>query len=150
MREINRIIIHCAASKTDVSAATIKKWHTKPKEEGGNGWSDIGYHYVVRASGMIEVGRPLAKIGAHVRGHNRDSVGICLSGGYNGKIDYTKPQMDSLWTLVNGLYYSLPVGANQVIGHNDLTNAKTCPNFDVFEWWMGSAYGNHVLEPKDD
>ena len=47
----------------------------------GNGWSDIGYHYLIKLDGTVQEGRPINKIGAHVGGHNRDSIGIAYVGG---------------------------------------------------------------------
>lgn len=139
MRTIKFIIVHCAASRQDVTAATVAKWHTDPPRyvngvnKGGNGWSAIGYHHVVRQTGQIEVGRPITRPGAHVRGHNADSIAICLSGGFGGVFDYTDEQLLSLELLVGGYLKKFP-GA-QVKGHNDFTNSKTCPNFDVGQWW---------------
>jgi len=136
MRDINRIIVHCSATTVDVSAETIRKWHKK------KGWRDIGYHYVIRADGTIETGRPIKEAGAHTRGHNKDSIGICLAGGYDGTTDdYTEEQWHSLEVLIGGLYkmcYGL-----EVRGHNDYTNSKTCPNFDVDYWWATGRVQEH-------
>ena len=79
MRKIRKIIIHCSATKEghDIDAAEIKKWHVE-----GNGWSDIGYHYVIKLDGTVEEGRPLERSGAHTLNHNFDSIGICYIGGY--------------------------------------------------------------------
>lgn len=132
MRAINRIIIHCAATKGDVSAATIKKWHTETVHK----WRDIGYHYVIRFNGTIEVGRPIAESGAHAKGHNRDSIGICLAGGKGGLINYTDAQWHSLRILTEGLSERYDIPDEGIIGHNDVTNRKTCPNFDVQKWWV--------------
>ena len=74
MRKINKIIVHCSATKEgqDISAATIDQWHKK------RGWRGIGYHYVVSLNGNIEYGRGVEEVGAHVRLHNRHSIGILL------------------------------------------------------------------------
>lgn len=127
MRVIDLIVVHCAATKGDVSAATIRKWHTEDR-----GWRDIGYHFVIRKSGNIELGRPLEDSGAHVAGRNKTSIGICLAGGYGGICDYTPAQWRSLEILVGGLLSMFP-GA-RVAGHNEFTKSKTCPNFNVKEW----------------
>ena len=84
MREINRIILHCSATPEgrDIDAATIKDWHVN-----GNGWSDIGYHYVIKLDGDIETGRQLDKVGAHCKGHNKDSIGICYIGGMDKNME---------------------------------------------------------------
>lgn len=126
MRHIDRIVIHCSASG-DVSVNTIRKWHLE------RGFRDTGYHFVIRQSGWIELGRPVEQSGAHARGYNAHSIGICLTGGKGGVMDYTEPQMDSLVTLVHGLVARHPNAF--VCGHNDLTDAKTCPNFSVTDWW---------------
>ena len=127
MRAINRVIIHCSATKGDVSAATIRKWHTEDRR-----WRDIGYHDVIRTNGNIEKGRPIEQAGAHVQGHNADSIGICLAGGRDGTPSYTPEQWASLELLVRG--YVAKYGCT-VHGHNDFTNAKTCPNFDAGAWY---------------
>lgn len=77
MRRISLIIIHCSGVRPEQSssAARIRGWHRSL------GWSDIGYHYVVLRDGTIERGRPEAVPGAHCRGHNSHSIGICYEGG---------------------------------------------------------------------
>ena len=78
MREINKIIVHCADTPEgrDVKTEEIKRWHTEER-----GWSDIGYHWVVELDGSIHAGRDESINGAHCRGHNSDSIGICYVGG---------------------------------------------------------------------
>ena len=71
----NRIILHHAAAKS-CGAATIHQWHLN------NGWSGIGYHFVVRKNGTIERGRPEKYVGAHASGSNSDSIGICFEGDF--------------------------------------------------------------------
>ena len=82
MRRINEIIIHCSATpegRNDTSA-DIRAWHTAPKPKG-NGWKNIGYHFVVLLDGTIETGRAIENAGAHCTGHNRFSIGVCYIGG---------------------------------------------------------------------
>ena len=76
MRKINKIIIHCAATNPtmDINAATINEWHLE------KGWSGIGYHFFIKRDGQIELGRPLETSGAHTKGNNRNSIGICYNG----------------------------------------------------------------------
>ena len=78
MREINKIIVHCADTPEgrDVKTEEIKRWHTEER-----GWSDIGYHWVVELDGSVHAGRDESINGAHCRGHNSDSIGICYVGG---------------------------------------------------------------------
>ena len=130
----NHIIIHCAYTppSMDIGADEIRQWHLD------RGWSDIGYHFVIRRNGSIETGRTQSVSGAHVKGHNWDSVGVCLVGGKaedsnTDEMNYTKEQMHSLWILVNRLKREYPDA--DVCGHNEFDEHKTCPCFNVPAWW---------------
>ena len=139
MRPIKRIVIHCSFTKPRkgkagsplIGAAEIRKWHIEERR-----WSDIGYHYVIKRDGTLELGRPLDQPGAHVAGHNTDSIGICLVGGMDKSgaavDDYTPEQWQTLRMAVGGLMIQFP--AAEVCGHNDLAHTKSCPNFNVKEW----------------
>lgn len=142
MRPINKIVVHCSATKPDrnIGEAEITEWH---KEKG---WSDIGYHYVIRRNGLRENGRPLEIAGAHVAGHNTGSIGICMVGGIDkdGKAEcnFTFRQFQSLEILLRELLGRFPNA--EVLGHRDLSPdkdgdgsieqsewLKECPTFDA-------------------
>jgi len=130
VREINRIIVHCSATKPsmDIGADEIKQWHL------ARGWSDIGYHWVITREGITEKGRSEKVAGAHARGHNSDSIGICLVGGIDedGQPDcnYTAAQYRALNDTINGIYMRHNI--HEVLGHRDLPGVtKACPCFDV-------------------
>lgn len=110
----------------DIGVKEIDRWHKQ------RGWSGIGYHYVIRRNGAIENGRPIEKIGAHVRGHNAYSIGICLVGGKD-IFDFSRSQMDKLEILLYGLLDKFPNAV--LLGHRDLQPAKACPRYDVEAWW---------------
>tara|TARA_R110002049_G_scaffold307299_2_gene507347 strand:+ start:27 stop:452 length:426 start_codon:yes stop_codon:yes gene_type:complete len=129
MRDINKIILHCSATREcqDISTETIRGWHVNER-----GWSDIGYHYVILLDGTIDEARPVERQGAHVRGHNKGSIGICYIGGcdedMNPKDTRTQEQKESLEKLFNRL-----MDAHQdatLHGHNEFSS-KACPSFDV-------------------
>lgn len=130
MRTIDHIIIHCAATSPDmnIGAEEIDQWHRE------RGWDGIGYHFVIRRSGLVEEGRSLDKAGAHVRGHNEHSIGICLVGGKD-QFDYTMAQMKSLDTLVHSLLRDFP-GA-EIKGHQEFDSNKECPRFNAQEYFNG-------------
>lgn len=143
-RYINEIIVHCSDTKfgqivdgQEVNAATIRKWHTDPPPKG-NGWRDIGYHYVILRDGTVEKGRPLDQIGAHVRGHNAHSVGICLVGGRGPdggpEFNFTSEQARSLRSLIEEIMAGIGEKV-AVSGHRDHNPKKACPCFNVRRWW---------------
>ncbi len=133
MRKINKLIVHCSATPEfkDFDVDDITEWHVK-----GNGWSDCGYHYVIKLDGTVQDGRPIEKIGAHCKGNNRDSIGICYIGGMdknmeNWKDTRTTEQCDSLYNLLSELKIEFPDVI--VYGHKDFTDKKECPSFDAKE-----------------
>lgn len=136
MRTINKLVVHCSWTppSMDIGVSTIRRWHR------AKGWLDVGYHYVIKRDGTVENGRPENQNGAHARGHNHDSIGICLIGGKGAdggdETNFTEVQMNALDELIETLLVSFPDAG--VIGHNDLTDKKTCPTFDVKAWWQGA------------
>lgn len=128
MRQINRIVVHHSATPMDarVDAAVIDGWHRE------RGWSGIGYHLVIQRNGMIEHGRPIDQVGAHAKGHNVGSVGICLIG--NGvEYAFTAWQYEALRHALHTLLGLFP--GCEICGHRDLA-ATQCPGFDVRAWWI--------------
>jgi N-acetylmuramoyl-L-alanine amidase len=128
MREINKIIVHCSATPEgrDVSTDEIRQWHLD------RGWSDIGYHFVVELDGTVCDGRPVEVAGAHARGQNADSIGVCYVGGVDedgeAQDTRTEEQKEALVELLRDLKanYGNPV----IYSHRDFSN-KACPSFDA-------------------
>ncbi len=130
MRQINKLIVHCSATKEgqNVSVDTIKSWHVD-----GNGWSDIGYHFYIDLEGNIFKGRDIATMGAHCKGHNRNSIGICYCGGVetDGKTPKDTrnyEQIEALLCVLRTLKAMYPEAC--IHSHNDFAN-KACPSFDA-------------------
>jgi N-acetylmuramoyl-L-alanine amidase len=143
MRKINLIVVHCSATPEgrDVTAADINKMHI------ARGFKKIGYHYVVRLDGTVETGRKENEIGAHAKGYNANSIGVCYVGGLasDGKTPKdtrTPAQKSALKKLLHTLKQRYPDA--RIVGHRDLspdTNhngkvdkwewIKACPCFDA-------------------
>ena len=134
MREIDKIIIHCSATPEgrDVDIETIRGWHINER-----GWSDIGYHYVIELDGTIKKGRPISRSGAHTKGYNKNSIGICYVGGTEkddikiSKDTRTAAQKESLTKLLLELK-TVDYCKAVIHSHRDFAN-KTCPSFDATE-----------------
>ena len=137
MRNIQKIIIHCSYTppSMDIGAAEVRRWHVEQ-----NGWADIGYHWVITRNGLVEMGRPELLEGAHVRGENRDSIGLCLIGGMTEKnkrpgFNFTRAQMQSLDKVIDRILISHPFA--EIHGHNEFDEGKECPCFNVQEYFKG-------------
>ncbi|TBE66388.1 N-acetylmuramoyl-L-alanine amidase [Rhizobium ruizarguesonis] len=127
------LVVHCSATqpKMDIGAKEIRQWHRE------KGWIDIGYHFVIRRDGTVELGRPENVVGAHVENHNSNSIGICLVGGVDtkGKAEnnFTPAQFATLAIKLRELRSKYP--GVTVQGHRDFPGAKKdCPSFDTRKW----------------
>lgn len=144
------ITVHCSATQCldEIDAKMIGGWHRK------RNFNEIGYHFVIKKNGVIEKGRDLSKIGAHVKGHNMRNIGICMVGGVdeNNKsvANFTPLQINNLRKLINCLKTTFFILDKNIIGHRDWSPdlnkngkiesnewLKDCPCFDVQKFIKG-------------
>ena len=132
---VTEIILHCADTRPEWMAghplvekvAEIRRWHVQQR-----GWRDIGYHWVIDRDGAVAPGRSETEIGAHVEGHNRGTIGICLLGGYGAAADdpfesnFTTAQAAVARRLIEEIKGRAAI--RKVSGHNDYAT-KACPGF---------------------
>ena len=126
MRIINLIVVHCSATREDctLSPEDLGRLHRR------RGFNGTGYHYYIRKDGTVHLTRPIERIGAHVKGFNIHSIGICYEGGLDCR------------GLVGQLQEKFP--GCRVCGHRDLSPdlngngeiepeewIKQCPCFEV-------------------
>ena len=112
------IVIHHSEVTTPHTVKDIHQWHLK------HGWAGIGYHYYIRKDGEIYEGRPHDSVGAHAKGHNKESVGVCFEGDFN-KETMNDKQLNASVMLLSLL--SLAYDDAEILGHHKLDNEKTCP-----------------------
>lgn len=139
MRPINELIVHCSATQPDWMAGhslaakvqEIRRWHK------ARGWSDIGYHHIIDRDGKIAEGRSIDRIGAHVRGKNTGTIGVCLLGGHgssendNFSDNFTPEQDKALRGYINDM--DARYGPLKISPHHAYA-AKACPGFRVQQW----------------
>lgn len=120
------VIHHTGERDIDASAEQIHEWHRN------QGWAGIGYHYVIRKNGDVEIGRPEWAIGSHAYGENSHTIGIHLSGDF--KTAYPSPaQIDSCVELVADICrdYAIEINRDNIVGHCDLM-ATDCPGKNLY------------------
>lgn len=120
MRGIRRVIVHHSASPRSTTVADIDAWHRD------RGFARIGYNFVILGDGTLVPGRGAAAVGAHAKGHNADSIGICVVG------DNTKREhawSEAQWTTLESLLDILRGAAPKVelLRHCDVNPATECP-----------------------
>lgn len=151
MRSINLIVIHCSASANGLplSIEEVDRWHRErgfrrnPRLIGYNmpHLKSFGYHFFIPLNGAVSIGRGLIEVGAHAKGFNLRSIGVCMVGTDK----FTVAQWDSLRGNISGLLKQFPQA--RVCGHRDLSPdldgdgtvephewLKTCPGFNVAGW----------------
>jgi Negative regulator of beta-lactamase expression len=119
------IILHHSLTKDSgtVSWQAIRRYHIETMK-----WDDIGYHYGLEMIGTeceVLVGRPLDVIGAHTRGYNSYSVGICCVGNYDGE-HLPGVMFEKLVPLVRSLMHTFHIPLSAIRRHAEFA-PKTCP-----------------------
>ena len=129
-KDIEKIIVHCSATREgddSVNKEVIDKWHK------ARGWRGCGYHFIVLLNGKIEVGRKIDECGAHTKGVNCKSWGVCYIGGVekDGKTPKDTRTIKQKESLEYLLYFLKLLQPNAKIhGHRDFS-PKACPSFDA-------------------
>ena len=127
-RNIKEIIVHCTATP-EGRVETVESIRNIHKSQG---WSDIGYHYLIYLDGSIHVGRDVNIIGSHCVGHNTYSIGVCYVGGVDKmmqpKDTRTQAQKKALIDVLKKLKTMYPKA--KIVGHRDYSS-KACPSFDA-------------------
>lgn len=121
-----RAILHCAATPDfgdKFGAKDIDKWHRE------RGWKGCGYHWVLRRSGIWELGRPIELYGAHCRlGGNIDTVGLCYMGTHHPAPE----QLEALVAKARELKTQFGIEVDDWFGHYEIDGRKPrCPGFDM-------------------
>lgn len=143
MRKIDYIVVHCSATR-EGHALTPEALLADHRRRG---FRCIGYHYYIRRDGTTVLTRPLELAGAHAKGWNKHSIGICYEGGLDcegrPKDTRTPEQRTAMRLLVAQLLHRFK-GNVRVCGHRDLSPdlngngeiepeewVKQCPCFEV-------------------
>jgi N-acetylmuramoyl-L-alanine amidase len=135
MRTIRTVIVHHSAGRDTETAADVRRFHMAPPPKG-RGWSDIGYHWLVRripeGPWTVEAGRDEELVGAHDGGENEDSIGVCIAGDYS-KGPVPADGWSVLVATVADVCRRYGLSASAVEGHREdepRETATACPGFD--------------------
>jgi len=122
------VILHCSDTPDnpkneyyDTRPEQIAEWHKL------RGFNKIGYQFILTRDGEVHRGRSENEQGAHTKGHNKNSLGVCLVG----RSLFTSTQMDSLFALYLTLKSRWGIESKDWFGHYEFDAGKTCPNLDM-------------------
>ena len=132
MRRIDLIVVHCSATREDrqYPVTTLIADHARR-------FGFTGYHYYITRGGWVYQTRHEQLVGAHAKGYNSHSLGVCYEGGLNTKGEpadtRTPRQKRALLRLLKRLKTEHPQA--RIVGHRDLPGVhKACPCFDCSEY----------------
>ena len=127
------VAIHCSATPPtmDIGVEKIRDWHVKE-----NGWSDVGYHFIITRNGIVQPARPEEMQGAHAPKVNHRSIGICMIGGSDANGGWSNNFTDEQWITLKALLLNLTkkYKIKKIIGHYQVDDKKECPSFKVPEY----------------
>ena len=126
------IVIHCTQTPEDmdVDVEKVTTWHKN------RGFDTIGYHYLIKRDGTLQVGRDEDVTGAHAVAVNGTSIGVALVGG--GTVDmgwennFESVQFETLKSILLKLKDKYDI--KKIIGHYEVDTKKECPSFNVPGW----------------
>lgn len=153
MRQIEYIIIHHTGRNNDFPAF-VKFRHLYLRK-----WEDVGYHYLIgnrrpfTKDGHLYAGRPENHAGAHAKGYNESSLGVCLIGNLD-KSSPSPKQMGTLIKFLEGKKEEFKIPTKNILGHHELPNiTKSCPgknlDIDLVRWAIGRQFDLSIFSPKE-
>ena len=130
------IVIHCSQTRPSqkIGVKEIDRWHRE------RGWLKVGYARVIKRDGTVEQGRDDDELQAHVKNYNHISTSVCVVGGAKeenwklGEDNFTSEEWESLKKVLEELVIKYPEA--RIVGHYELDERKTCPNFNVREYLL--------------
>lgn len=139
-----RGFIHCDATNNpehdDISI--IRGWHTSPDpNDSSKPWQDVGYHFYIPSSGVIQYGRSLEINPAAQAGNNSGTIAICLHG--LNEEDFTEAQFEALNLIVKTIssHYGKRITWH---GHKEVDKYRACPVFDYKKVLRLTEYGHYT------
>ena len=117
-KELQYIILHHTAASADQTVNQIHSYHLN------KGWIGIGYNILVDKYGNTYWGRGIEYRGAHTKGYNDISIGICAIGNMETGI-MPEAQKESIKKTIKEVLQYYP-SITKIVGHKDLA-ATLCP-----------------------
>ncbi len=149
LSDIHQIVIHHSATRNG-TPFSYANYHVTQ-----HGWPGIGYHYVIQKDGTVYKCNQLTTISYHVSGHNRRSVGICLTGDFRLEEPTTLQYRQAL-ALTQQLLETLSLSTSHVFGHRELRghHSNHCPGISMVQFRKNlvslSSRTNKTLLKKGD
>lgn len=134
--------VHYSAGPTSQTPRQIQNYHMD-----GNGWSDVGYNFLVDKSGTAYEGRGWLGVGAHAAPHNTSHIGVCFIGRDGDATPAAK-------ATIRALYDEACKRAGKTLSktyHGGLSgNSTSCPGADLRTWVKNGMPSSGSIGMGDD
>jgi len=129
----------------------INNWHRSERYPKSSMGFYAGYHYIIEKTGRIRQARLLTEEGAHCKGFNNQSVGICMTGNFDRPSSWvnsypTQAQIKSLKTLLDEITDKYNINVNRIVPHRKFA-FKTCYGRNLGDDW-GKGLFSEVIKMK--
>lgn len=122
--KIQKLVVHHSASNSvTTKTADIERWHKQ------RGFSQIGYHKIIESNGNIVNGRPETTQGAHAKGANQSSLGVCVIGDFENEVP-SATQVTALISVLTDWCKAHKLKTTNIYGHFNVPGGSTktsCP-----------------------
>ena len=147
MKKLELLVFHCTATPGDkfLPPENLRRIHCGPPP-AGRGWKQVGYSRLIQPDGRVDILVPNdgddyvdpEEITNGAMGYNAFSYHVAYAGGLDRRLKPadTRTQMQE-WVMedvVREMIFKHP--DIKVAGHNQLTDKKACPCFDVQDWLL--------------
>lgn len=126
IRSVRAVVVHHSATE-EGGAEAFRVLHRIVR-----GWRDVGYHFVIgngthSPDGQVEPGRPEYCRGAHAKGANEFSLGVCMVGNFM-RSHPTESQLRSLGAILYRIMKAHGIPREGVMLHRQVKGSSTdCP-----------------------
>ncbi|MHB1316362.1 MAG: peptidoglycan recognition protein family protein [Minisyncoccota bacterium] len=140
-----KIIVHHSADSTPTDQlAKINEYHKNRDFPQSSLGYYVGYHFLINHAGVLTQTRKLEDEGAHTKGLNFDSIGICLEGNFSEELP-TEAQKETLGKLFLQLCELYKFDVTDIYPHRAFGNTS-CYGDKLFDNWAGLLYLEYKAE----
>ncbi len=151
----NRITVHHTVTANEAQDGATQVRNIQNFHMNSNGWSDIGYHFIISWDGTIYAGNPEDRIGAHAGGENTGNLGIAVLGSFHQGVSPSDAQIDSLTQMLRHLgdKHGIALDRSNVMGHGEWPSQSTqCPGENLrsqLDQVVNAASGDSVCQTAE-
>lgn len=108
----------------------------------------VGYHWYISKDGTTRQARADGDEGAHTKGYNSQSIGICLAGNFDATYP-TQAQIDSLKKLINEYSKKFNIPKENIVPHRKFA-VKTCYGNRLADDWAAKLLDETPALSKEE